>query len=258
MNKILCIGDAHVSTESDLSRFDYANELIMEKRPDIIVLMGDFVTLNCLSFWDQNKRMKMEGRRYEEEIDNANRALDKLFHGLYKEKQRSRRNKKAIYSPKIVYLQGNHEERLDRYLDIDPTFAGQISIQKDLKLFERVIQWIDYRDYFNFNGIGFTHIPHNAVRPVSGKYHIHKAMECTIKSVVYGHTHKLETACRHTPGMEHLQQVLSVGGYFDQDEEYVEGMLTHYWKGLVMLNNYKEGRFDVETYALGRLRRMYG
>ena len=258
MNRILVVGDCHVSTEEDLSRFDYANELIMEKRPDIIVLMGDFVTLNCLSFWDKDKRQRMEGRRYHEEIANANKALDMMFHGLYEEKNRLRKNKKKLYIPDIIYLEGNHEDRLNRYLEVDPIFQGQVGIAQDLRLVERAISWIDYRDYYYYNGIGFTHIPHNAVRPVSGKYHVFKAMDCTIQSVVYGHTHKLETACRHVPGMVHLQQVLSCGGYFDEDEEYTNGMLTNYWKGLILLNNYKEGRFDMETYSLGRLRRMYG
>lgn len=258
MNKILVVGDAHVSTEENLNRFEYANALIMEKRPEVIVLMGDFITLNCLSFWDKDKRKSMEGRRYQEEIENANKALDLMFKGLYDELMEARKKKKKRYIPDIIYLEGNHEDRLNRYLELDPTFDGQIGIIKDLKLIERGIRWIDYRDYYHFNGIGFTHIPHNAVRPVSGKYHIFKAMDCSIQSVVYGHTHKLETACRHIPGMQHLQQVLSCGGFFEEDEEYVNGMLTNYWKGLVLLNNYKEGRFDIETYSLGRLRREYG
>jgi hypothetical protein len=38
----------------------------------------------------------------------------------------------------------------------------------------------------------------------------------------------------------------------------VDGRVTHYWKGVVLLNNYKPGRFDMETWSLGRMRRTYG
>lgn len=257
MTKILVVGDCHVSAEDDLERFKYADAFIMDQRPEIIVLMGDFLTMNCLSAWDRNKRLKMEGRRYFDEIKKGNEALDTMFHGLSHQKQRDRKHKRKLYIPDIIYLEGNHEERLTRYLNYDPTFQGAVDICNDLRLVERAIAWIPYREYYEYNGIGFTHVPHNAIRPVSGKYHVHKAMDCTIKSVVYGHTHKLETACRHTPGMTHLQQVLSAGCFFDKDEEYVHGLITNYWKGLVLLHNYKEGRFDIETFSLGRLRRTY-
>ena len=257
MSKILCIGDAHVEADEDLSRFSFVDNLISEVKPEVIVIMGDFLTLDCLSAWDRDKRQRMENRRYIYEIQHANAALDMMFHSLYFENQRLRNQKKKLYNPDIIYLEGNHEDRLTRYLQYDPTFEGTISIPDDLNLLGRGIKWIPYREYWNHNGIGFTHIPHNAVRPVSGKYHVHKAMDCTIKSVVYGHTHKLETACRHTPGMDHLQQVLSTGCFFDIDPEYKHGTLTNYWKGLVLLHNYKEGRFDIETYSTGRLRRIY-
>lgn len=254
---ILVVGDAHVGADDPLVRFDYANELIMDKRPDKIIIMGDFLTLNCLSAWDMNKRMKMEGRRYFDEIVQGNEALDRMFHGLNIDNQRLRKNKKKLYIPDIIYIEGNHEDRLTRYMESDPTFQGTVSIPKDLQLAERAIKWVPYREYYHHNGIAFTHIPHNSVKPVSGKYHVHKAMDCTIQSVVYGHTHKLETACRHVPGMKHLQQVLSAGCFFEHDEEYVHGLITNYWKGLILLNNYKEGRFDIATYSLGRMRRTY-
>jgi hypothetical protein len=59
-------------------------------------------------------------------------------------------------------------------------------------------------------------------------------------------------------GQESLQQVLNVGCFFEEHEAYVKGKMTNYWKGLMVLNTYKPGRFDVSTYSLGRLRREYG
>jgi hypothetical protein len=58
-------------------------------------------------------------------------------------------------------------------------------------------------------------------------------------------------------GQAHLQQVANVGCFFEEHEKYVEGRMTQYWKGVVMLDSWKPGRFDISTYALSSLRRKY-
>jgi hypothetical protein len=59
-------------------------------------------------------------------------------------------------------------------------------------------------------------------------------------------------------GMVHLQQLLSAGCFFERHDPYVHGRVTHYWKGVMILENYKPGRFDITSFSIGRLRRMYG
>ena len=131
---ILCVGDAHVTNDQDLSRFHVLSRFIIKYKPDTIVLMGDFLTLNCLSAWDRNKRAKMEGRRYHKEIEAGNRALDYTFEDTAVFNRERRRSRKKLYQPTVVYLEGNHEDRLTRYLDNDPTFAGHVSVQGDCSL----------------------------------------------------------------------------------------------------------------------------
>lgn len=258
MNKILVVGDCHISEDEDLSRFDLLGSMILDHMPTHIVFMGDFVTLNCLSAWDMNKRAVMEGRRYKTEIEQARVALTKVFTPIDLYNVVRREQKKALYKPEQVFLMGNHEDRLSRYLDQDPTFAEWVDIKQDLNLtgwgFKTIVP---YRSWHEINGIWFTHIPHNEISPVTGVYHIHKAAQTTVNSVVYGHTHKLELLNRHVQGMEHLQQVLSAGCFFEKHEPYVDGRVTHYWKGALLLHNYKPGRYDLETYSTGRMRRMY-
>lgn len=261
MNTILTVGDTHISNNQDLSRFDALGKYIVDKRPTHIVLIGDFLTLECLSAWDMNKRMTMEGKRYNLEIDAGNLALDKMLQPMLQYNKNRKKNKKSQYKPLIIYLEGNHEDRLTRYLQKDPTFAGFANIQQDLKLTKRGIKWVPYREYYDIGGIGFTHIPHNKVKPImaSGVSSVAKrATQCTVKSVVFGHTHELEVANQHLEGMPHLQQVLNCGCFFTEHEEYVHGRVTNYWKGVVLLQNYKHGRFDIETTSMNRLFEEYG
>lgn len=257
MNKTLVIGDCHVDEEQDLSRFELLGEFVIDNKPEHIVIIGDFLTLNCLSAWDRDKRQRMENRRYEAEIGAGNLALDMMLEPMRLYNKRRRMLKMAQYKPNIVYIEGNHEERLKRYFEYDPTFAGHVSIEKDLKLAERGIEWVDYRNYYHINNVAFTHIPHNKVQPISGMDITRKAQNVTVQSCVFGHTHEQHLSHVHKQGMPHLQDTYNCGCFISKKEDYVQGRVTNYWRGITLLHMWKEGRFDVEMFSLGRLERMY-
>ena len=256
--KILCVGDCHVTDGQDLSRFELASKLIMDQKPDVVVLMGDFLTLNCLSAWDKDKRKLMEGRRFKAEIDAGSKALDLLTGNVTRAAQRAKKAKKKPYQPHWIYLEGNHEERLTRYFDRDPTFEGFVDIPSALNLEKRGFEFVEYREYGWLNDIGFTHIPFGKGREISGVDITRKAQQVVVKSCVFGHTHEWHVSNLHRMGQDHLQQVLNVGCFFEDHEPYVKGRMTNYWKGLQLLHSYTPGRFDVTTYSLCRLRREYG
>lgn len=243
--RILVVGDAHVDDKQHLNRFKLANKLILAEQPDAVVIIGDFLSMNCLSEWDRNKRAKMEGKRYMSEIVCGNMALNMM--------QRSVSHKVAWH-----YIEGNHEDRLPRYLDHDPTFAGAVSIEKDLDLKSRGFIWTPYKQVRTLNGISFTHIPTAGNGKAIGNPNVaQKALKLFHNSVVFGHTHTLDHAAEHRHGSPHLNQALSVGCFFEHVDDYAVGSKTDYWRGLVLLDSYKKNRFDYETYALGRLERMF-
>ena len=244
-NKILVIGDAHVTNKQSLRRFKWLAEYIKDNTPDYLVIMGDFLTLNSLSAWDRDKRLLMEGRRFYQEIDAGNEALDTLELEKY---------------PQLVkkFIHGNHEDRLTRYIYTHPELADErTTVSSLLQLKERGFQQTPYRDYTSIGGIYFTHIPFGKAREISGKDICSKAEQVTVNSVVFAHTHELHTSCVHKEGQKHLQQILNAGCFFEEDEEYVQGHMTHYWKGIIELDNYSYGRFDLKTTSMGRLKREY-
>lgn len=257
MKTVLTIGDTHIDDKQDLSRFDLLSKFIMDKKPEVIVITGDFLTLQCLSAWDMNKRQKMEGKRYSKELEAGNKALDMMTAGIRKYNTRRRRLLKTEYKPEIVYLEGNHEDRLTRYLEKDPTFEDTVSIPKDLKLEEREITWVPYRTYHYIDNVGFTHIPFNKAREIGGINITRKASQVTVSSVVFSHTHNQEVGHIYKEGMPHLQDIYCAGCFFETIEDYMSGRVTEYWRGLSLLHIWKPGRFDVESYSLGRLNRMY-
>jgi len=242
---ILVVGDCHVTAGQNLRRFDALGKYILATEPTHIVLIGDFLSMDCLSEWDRDKRKKMEGRRYLTEIASGNDALRRMGVDAYKGQK--------------IFVKGNHEYRMDRYLAYDPTFEGQVSIEKDLFLDERGFKVIEYKDNYNVNGISVTHIPITGVgKPVGNPNVTRKALQLYHNSVVFGHTHTLDHSAEHRQNAPHLNQALCVGCFFEHVDDYAVGSKTDYWRGVVRLQSDRNNRFDFAAISMSTLLKEYG
>ena len=256
----LVIGDSHVTDGQDLGRFEALGYWIEENQPETILSIGDFLDVKSLSAWDMNKRLLMEGRRYAKEIEAGNEALDLLQGPTYVLQEQQREGKRKLYKPKWIYIEGNHEWRIGRYIEQHPELEGHIDYIKELKLKERGFIHIPYKEYYLHNGIAFTHVPISGNgSPRSGSIYnqLNYALAEHQTSIVWGHTHKLAIAGIHRHGSEHYNQAMSVGCFFEHMDEYAKGASTNYWRGIVILYHYEDNRFDIETMALSRLKREY-
>lgn len=244
MTTTLVVGDAHVDEHQDLRRFDALGKYLRSVKPDNLVFIGDFLSLNCLSAWDKDKRKKMEGARYVAEINAGLEALDRIG--------------KVPKNTTVYFLEGNHEDRLTRYLDYDPTFHGMVGVEKDLELADRGFVWVPYKSSVVIDGTSFTHCPITGIgKPIANPNVAQKALRLYSNSIVFGHTHTLDHAAEHRHGSPHLQQALAVGCFFEHVDEYAMGSITNYWRGLVLLNQYQENRFDIATTSMSQLLRSY-
>jgi predicted phosphodiesterase len=231
----LVIGDEHVSTGQKLNRADLLGKAIKDIKPTRIVHIGDLMTFDVFSAWDRDKRKKMDaGLEYLDRIDKASGG----------------------YKCEVIMTEGNHEDRLWRYIDHNPEMEGAIDYVRDLNISHWNI--IPYKGYYNYKGVGFTHIPINgAGKPIGGKYVCTKALELHQGSTVFGHTHRLCVDTLHRHGGRNLNQALNVGCFFNHTDEYAQGSQTSYWRGLVLLDHYKQGRFGWQPISMGKLRKAY-
>lgn len=256
----LVVPDAHVGPGQKLDRFNRLGQLIVDRRPDRIVTMGDFVTLESLSNWDLNKSGVMEGRRYKADIASAVEALARMTGPLQAVQDKQRRLREKIYRPRLVYIKGNHEDRLDRYTETKPELKEHLNLEEDLQLMDfGFTDVVPYKEYIEIDGVLMTHAPlGGSAQPVSGKMAVHRAAEMMSKSLVFGHTHRKEGVNYYRHGAENINQILTCGCFFEDDPDYAYGGLNSYWRGVMLLNHFSEGRFDVEEISLERLGMMYG
>lgn len=252
--RILIIPDCHVTPGQNLQRFKHLGNVVVQEKPDVIINMGDFLSLSSVSHWDSSKKLTMEGRRYREEVKAGCLALNILEKPIKELQARQKEQKVKQYKPKMYFLLGNHEYWVDKYLEQNPQLEGHIDIIEDLQLRKRGWNVISYKHYLEINDILFTHVPLAAnQQPVSGKYALHNALALSSKSLVFAHTHRLETVNVKRHGHDELIQGLTCGCFFEGEDEYAEGGANHYWRGVVMLDIYKPGRFDVQSISLERI-----
>lgn len=247
---------AHVAPGQDLSRFNALGQLIVKRRPDNIVSLGDFVTVDSLTAWDQNKRLLLEGRRYQGDMLAGGSALYGIFNPITSLRNRQRFDKKRRYTPRVVWILGNHEDRVRRYVEVHAEMAGHLDAMKDLNLESRVdwgFEVVPYKESIEIGGINFTHAVLNEKNePIAGKYALRNSADRVGASTIFGHTHRFETLSLNRYGTR-LIQVSMIGTFSNETPFYAKGGLNHYWQGCVIVHHLKDGRYDLEMISLNRL-----
>ena len=77
MKKHLVIGDTQVKPGISLAYLSWIGKYIVDKRPDVIVMIGDFADMPSLSSYDTGKK-SFEGRTYKADIRAAIKGMDTL------------------------------------------------------------------------------------------------------------------------------------------------------------------------------------
>jgi len=261
MNKrILCIPDAHVTPDDkDMWRFNALGKLIVERRPDLIVQLGDFVSLESLSHWDQNKRLLMEHRRYKKDIAAGKDAIKRIFDPLFTLQKKQKDWKMKVYRPKTLWFEGNHEAWATQYIEQHPEMCGSVNVASDLGLTEMGMSALPYRSVITTNGISFCHAPMMANnKATGGKYALNRASELHNNSIVFAHLHRYESLNVQRNDTKNISMSLCCGCFFVDTPLYAQGSHGAYWKGVTLLHQYDYGLFDTEQISIERMKHGYG
>ena len=250
----LIFEDAHIEQGQDLNRFEQLGKLIVRERPDFIINLGDFISFESISNWNSSKKLTLEGLRYAGEIEAGNKALDLLEAPLRELQSKQARLKLKQYRPRLEYVAGNHEVRVERYVEENPQLNGIMSVADNLYLFDRGYNFTGYKGYTEIEGVQFTHVPITGNgQPVSGINVIQAGLRIVSKSTVWGHHHYVASGSIKRHGSENLIQGLTCGCFFDDESAYAVGGNNNYFRGVVMIDILKPGKFDFQTISMERL-----
>ena len=118
MTRHLVIPDTQVKPDMPVDHLYWAGRYAAATKPDVIIHLGDHWDMPSLSSYDVGKK-SFEGRRYVNDIEAGKHAMWAFMHPILDEQRRLRLNKKKTWNPRMVFLLGNHEQRIERAIETD-------------------------------------------------------------------------------------------------------------------------------------------
>ena len=226
---ILVIADTQCKSEESLEYMKWIGKYIASKKPDIVVGIGDFYDLPSLSSYDKGKSSS-EGRRLYKDIEAGNLGFEYLNQYI---------DSVPNYTPRKVFCLGNHEHRLDRYVDDNPELVGTLGTDK-LPFAKYGWEVHPFLKPVEINGIFFVHYLANPMngRPYSGN--AMSILKTVGRSFVVGHKQTLDSAIRPTIDGK-LQLGIVNGACYPFDEGYKGFQGNNHWRGITVLHEVDDG-----------------
>ena len=255
MRDHMVIPDTQVAPGTPTYHLEWVGQYILDRRPEVIIHLGDHWDMPSLSSYDKGKRQH-EGRRYAKDIAAGNLAWEKLNRPLEDFNANRRKTKHAQWWPERHFLLGNHEERIQRAIDSDAQLEGLMGYHH-FKLRGWTIHgflepvWLD--------GVKYAHYHY---RPLSGRPYsgmIETRLKNIGSSFTQGHEQTLLYGVRHLSGPEGscAQHGLVAGSCYLHDEEYKGPQGNAHWRGVIVKHAVEDGDYDPMFVRLDYLCRKY-
>lgn len=253
MTKHLVIPDVQAKPGIDFTYLNKIGTYIVEKKPDVIVNIGDWADMPSLSTYDVGKK-SFEGRRYKEDIEASHEAMHALLEPLWSFNEKAKRNKEKQYKPRMVLTLGNHENRINRAVNDDAKLDGVLSVD-DLGYAGYGWEVYPFLDVIAIDGIAYSHYFTTGLmgRPVT------TAQACLTKkhmSCIQGHQQGLQIATGYNAEGKKLTSVIA-GSCYEHDEDYMSFQGNKHWRGFLVLHDVNDGDFDLMPVSLAYINKKY-
>jgi hypothetical protein len=254
MSKHLVIPDTQVKPGVPLEHLTWAGKYIVEKKPDTVIMIGDFADMESLGMYDVGKK-SFEGRRYKADLAAAHQGMNLLMSPLWEFNANAKKNKEKQYKPRLVLTLGNHEDRISRVVDADPKLEGVLNLS-DLQYEKFGWEVVPYLEPVVIDGVAYCHFFTSGImgKPVtSASAMVSKKHQ----SCVMGHVQGRQIAYGTRADGTQITG-LFVGGFYQHDEAYLKWQGNKHWRGLWVLHEVKDGSFDEMPVSMSYLKRKYG
>lgn len=240
------IPDIQLRPDVPMEHLGWIGNYLVEKRPDVILQIGDFGDLVSLNSYAVGKA-ESEGRRYIDDVEcvkAGERALTKPMH-------KYNSGRKVKYQPERHITLGNHEHRITREAESNPKLIGTISVN-DLGFREAGWKVHDFLKVVKIDGIEYSHyfVSGAMGRPVSSAAALLRTRQC---SATMGHVQRVDMAIHPT-----TQNIALFSGIcYLHDESYLTPQGNNTKRGIWMKHEVHDGTYDPMFVSLEFLKRNY-
>ena len=242
---ILVIADTQAKPTESLEYMLWIGKYIADVKPDVVVHIGDHYDMPSLSSYDKGKA-SAEGRRFVDDLNAGNKGLELLNLAIHKD---------PTYKPRKVFCKGNHEYRVDRYVEDNPELKGTLGTEF-LPLEKYGWEVYDFLKPVEIEGIFFVHYLANPMtsKPYSGT--AANILKTVGKSFVVGHRQVVDCTIRPTIDSK-LQLGIVNGACYPFDEGYKGYQGNHHFRGVTVLTEAYDGFACPSFVSLDYMKEKY-
>lgn len=251
----LVIPDTQVKPGISLDYLRWIGEYIVRKRPDVVIHLGDHADMPSLSSYDRGRKAA-EGRRVGEDINAAIKGMVELLSPLRSLQAQQTNDGEEIYSPRLVMLYGNHEDRITRYAEETPSLTGYLSLDV-LKYQEMGWETVPFLTPIIIDGIAYCHYFQNVMTGKALGGSASSMLKTLGHSFTMGHRQMLDVSHRQLQTTGERQWGLIAGAAYVHDEDYKGVQGNKHWRGIVLKHNVKEGSYDPTFVSMDWLQRTF-
>lgn len=245
MSRHFVIPDRQAKPGVPLVHNEWLGKAIAEYKPDVLIDLGDNADFPSVSTHSPSGSLDKEGQRLIKDIEVAKEADAIMFKAMGK------------FRPKrMVRLRGNHENRLERYLQINPVLDGLIGLhllgddEWEIVPFSNgapgaiVIDGIHYAHYFANPNTG---------KPIGGSA-TYKLAQIGAP-FVQGHVQGFDIGTKQYATGKVIRGIVA-GSFYLHDEPY-KGQANNHDRKCVVLNEVKGGNFCEMPLSMNYLCEKY-
>lgn len=196
------------------------------------IQLGDFMDFDCISSFNRTALRKVEGKTLADDYAYANDFLDRHQRIVRK------RNRKA----KFTLLEGNHDQRIERYVDEFPQLRNTVEVERGLNLAERGIGWIRCWSKGEFYKVGKCAFTHGLY---TNAHHAKRMADSFGGNVVYGHTHDVQGHSKVLWGADKTIVGQSLGCLCRYDQDYIGKNPTNWQHAFGVMYFMPDGHFQL-------------
>jgi len=245
--RIIVIPDTQVKQGVPMQHLRALGNYIVDKKPDVIVHLGDHFDLPSLNTHTPKGHIEFEGARFSDDLSAGWDGLTTLLDPVWTLNRTQARYKKQKYSPRMVFCMGNHEYRRDRLIAQEPYLDGALA---DFALDSFGFEVHPFLHPVRINGVNFCHYAQGGAmgRPISRAHLIATKKH---ESWVVGHQQVLDVyVSPHVKTDGSRVQCVIAGAFYQHEEDYMKHQGNQHWRGALMLNEVRDGSFDICTLSM--------
>lgn len=238
------IPDLHVPHE-DKRSVAAVEQYLADERWDYWVCLGDLIDNEAISTFNAGKPRKVQqAPTVQEQFSEANRFLDRHLAAV------TRLNSDCS----LVYIEGNHEERTERYVDRNPELQGLVDVERALRLHERAVRYVRFWSTGELYQLGKLYLGHGAF---AVQNHAAKHVRDFGVCLGYGHTHDVQMFTIKRRGKNETLMAQSFGCLCEYEQPYMRGRPTNWSHAIGVVYIHPDGTFQ-HTVAMIHKHRLVG